>query len=226
MDYDAQLAHFCDPVLVAQVESFDPTVFTEESPLSAAMQSGGGRACAEAVVKYLTLRTGPHFSNRASQIYLSGVSNYHPTLVEPLRTDVTEAIKRLPYSKDIAFNIFTALRIHRIDIRDHFEGKILSDWNFKHPRAPDAERWQYNLYLAQFGDQQAVQALSDKIAATTYGNDVQILLDDLSNLHNQDAKRIFEAYRDDQRTGDAPNGPGATTAEFVALYLQLHDWSK
>lgn len=226
MDYDAQLTQFCDPVLVAQVEVFDPTVFTEEDPLSMAVQSSGGAACAEAIVKYLTLRTGPHFSNRASQIYLGGVSNYLPNPEETLRTDVIDAIKRLPYSKDIAIDMFTALRIHHIDIRDHFDGKILSDWSFEHPRSPEAERWQYNLYLAQLGDPEAVKALSDKVAATTSGNDVQILLKDLSTLHNQDAKRIFEAYRDDQRTGDGPSGPGATNAEFVTLYLQLHDWSQ
>ena len=124
MDYDAQLTQFCNPVLAAQVEQFDTQGFPDD-PFASALDTGGGPVCAEAIVKYLTPRTGRHFSIRASQIYLGGVSNYLPNPTEPVRADVVEAIKRLPYSKEIAADMFTALRVQRIDIRDHFDGKIL-----------------------------------------------------------------------------------------------------
>lgn len=119
---------------------------------------------------------------------------------------------------------FAPLRRNNIDIRVHLLGRVAPVWTFAGPHDLSSMAWHYNLYLAQFRDVEALDALAGKVARTRSGNDLTQLLTSLADVGTVEVRRIVATYADDQRTADGGDGPGLMTSETVRVLLANTAW--
>lgn len=152
--------------------------------------------------------------------FCSSVATYARFFTPLALEQIKHAYLRMPYSDTIALPYFLGLRQTGIDIRDHLASRVKVDWSFTHPRN-NAATWHYYLYLASLGEPGALDALADKIARTKNGNDATNLLESLSKLPGEPVAAILRSYATDQRRADGTEGPGATIAETVNIWLMM-----
>lgn len=176
--------------------------------------------CQVAAVGAIADRLTPYSDPQALDDFFGAVATYARFLPPEDIAAVRDAYLRVPYQPALALNYFGGLMATGIDIRGRLKNRVPEDWSFTQPRR-DAATWHYHLYLASLGDARALQALADKIAATTNGNDATNLLQSLSELKADGVEAILQSYADDPRTADGTEGPGLPISENIKLFMMM-----
>src|SRR5690606_12378282 len=125
--------------------------------------------------------------------FASAVATYGNLLDREDLAQVRNAYLRVAYHPSISHNYFLGLRMTGIDIRDHLRLKVRIDWSFTHPRK-GAATWDYSLYLASLGDQDALEDIAAKLARTENGNEVGTYLASLAESKIPGAEAIIRRY--------------------------------
>ncbi len=197
-----------------------------ESPESGTLfsQIAGQSAldCQVAAVGAIADRLTPYSDPQAMDDFFGAVATYARFLPPEEIAAVRDAYLRLPYQPAFALSYFSGLMATGIDIRGRLKGRVVEDWSFTQPRR-DAATWHYYMYRASLGDRDALQALADKIAATTNGNDATNLLQSLSELKADGVDAILESYADDPRTADGTEGPGLPISENIQIFRMMRN---
>ena len=164
-------------------------------------------------------------SPQALQNWLAGLLSYDGALPDDVQRDVRTAILRLGDHRELSLLYFRVLIRHMIDIRAELADWIVPNWAFTTlPNRPEAHTWNYYVYLASFGDQNAYDKLASRAAQETSGNLALGLYDSLYKLNTPQAREILERHRDDERQIISPDGQKSPLGELIALKLDLGTW--
>lgn len=209
----------CPPVVVTRIEQAD-LQSAEDSNLITWVEENSDRPCAIAALEAIAARLTADSNLTVIDLFCNAVASYAPSLSARQKAVIRAAYLRFPYHPAISFNYFLGLRKTGIDLREALQGRVAESWAFSTPRR-DAETWDYHLYLAELGDEDALEALADKIARTDSGNDVTLMLLSLADVPGAAVDDILRRYDDDPRTADGVSGPGLPVAENVRLLLSM-----
>lgn len=215
MDY----VDICPPAVVERVQITD-LESDDASDLLSWVEQQGNMACTVAVVAAIAERLPSRSPPSVVDSFASSVATYGDQLDRDELAQVRNAYLRVSYSPSISHNYFLGLRLTHIDIRDHLRMKVRIDWSFSHPRK-DAATWDYYLYLASLGDQDALADIAAKIAKTENGNEVGTYLASLAETKLPGVEAILRQYENDPRKVDGANGPTAPLSDMVKVWLLM-----
>lgn len=209
----------CPPAVVQAIEAADFRS-AASAGLIGWVEMQADRACALATIEAVAGRLTTESDLTVVDLFCNAVATYAEMLDAEQKAIIRAAFRRLPYNPAISFNYFMALRLAGIDVRSDLRGRVAVDWSFASPRR-DAQTWDHYLYLASLNEPGAWEALADKIAATTSGNDVALLLESLAELPNPEVDEIIGRYVTDKRTADGVEGPAMSIAKNAELLLEM-----
>jgi hypothetical protein len=211
----------CPPAVVDRVRETDLTA-AAGSTLFSWIASQSELQCQIAALEAVAKRLKSTSHPQVIDDFAASAATYARFLTPEVVDAVRVAFEHVPYSEAIAANYFLALRLNRIDLRDHLRAKVREDWSFEHPNL-NAATWHYYMYLASLGETGALERLAGKIADTANGNDATNLLQSLSELKAEGVDEVLRSYLGDKRTADATEGPGPTIAESVRNFLMMRE---
>ena len=219
MDIEQFFLDNCPVEIVAEVKAADLIRPIGEDIFFTVENSNAGPVCALASTLYLA----PKISRRSSlevQIgFLSSAATYAGLFPVDSLPAIADAILKIQRTNENTFIYFKALRLNKIDVRTVLFGSVVPNWAFQHPRDMDAATWHYNLYLASLGEDDALNALIDKVQTTMDATAVYALLVDLAELPAKEVTQLLRSYLDDTRSTRGSNGPGATLGELVPVLV-------
>ncbi len=210
----------CPPEVRAHIQTVDLRS-SESSTLFAWIAGRAALECQVDAVAAIAERLDADSDPQVIDDFCAAAATYARFIAPADRARVRDAYLRFPYRDAIAMNYFAGLRLNQIDIRAALAGKVDEDWTFVHPRR-DAATWHHYLYLASLDTPGAYEAIRDKLAGTTNGNDLTNLIKSLAELGTPRAGDILRAYRGDPRTADGPVGPGMAVGETVQVLLETY----
>lgn len=225
MEYDVNLSRFC-PVEIQQIvrqadvrQSSAGLIFDQLTEIGTADFN-----CLLNSIGYVGQSLNSSSNPTAITAWLTEVATYAGYFQPEQLKDLKDVLVRLAVPEGNGLLYFAALRRNGIDIRKHLVGRVSPDWAFSKPRDVSATAWHYNLYLARFRDAKAVEALAEKIAMTTGGNDVTLLLNSLADVGTTEVREVVKIYVNDSRSAEGVDGPGLLVSETVALLLSQTLW--
>lgn len=153
--------------------------------------------------------------------WLGAVASYGRHFSPEARDRIRRAYLRIPYDIFFGRTYFSGLRRTGIDLRTEIREWFVEDWDFTDPFDPGAATWHYYLYLASLDEPGALDRLAQKIADTSYGNDVGLMLESLDSLDHPGVTDILRGYVDDPRHRDGMEGPGMPISDYARQLIRF-----
>ncbi|MBT0956276.1 hypothetical protein IV417_02660 [Alphaproteobacteria bacterium KMM 3653] len=221
MDFVELVNATCPPGIAAQVQGFRGGAAEGGRYWDLTPELGG--VCGSNVLGLLAERVDARSDGVFLAAYFAQASDHVATNTAQVRERIAQAAARVDIEArpDLARGYFTALRLNRIDIREALALRPIAPMQGGEFRQLG---WQYHLYLASLDTPGALAAMASHVEGIASGNDVTNLLRSLVELRRRDVRALLETYRGDQRHADGPNGPGATIAQSVAIWIDAVDW--
>lgn len=215
-----EFVEICPPVVVERVRAADLASIDSAGLLDWVARESSQR-CEILSVPEVADRLNAESHPSALRAFLDGVASYGQHFSPEARERIRQAYLRIPYNGFYGNAYFAGLRHTGIDLRAEIREWFVEDWSFTDPFDPGAATWQYYLYLASLDEPGALDRLARKIAETSYGNDVGLMLRSLHSLEHPGVTEILRSYINDTRHRDGMTGPGMPIAEYARLLIQF-----
>jgi hypothetical protein len=142
-----------------------------------------------------------------------GTAYLDPPFMDLLRGSFGIVRYQAPMGKtDYPFIYFGFARALGVDVREEVTPKITWNWGFGQDQL-FSETWQHARYLVAMNDQQASEAVLEKVRRQTEPNVVLSYLRDVAAMKSDRAKWIVTQFADDTRGTDN----GITGVPFIPL---------
>jgi hypothetical protein len=207
----------CPPAVVQAIREADLRSERSSNLISWA-EAEAGIDCAVATLDAVARRVTADSDVAVVDLFWNAVATYAALLGDDQIETIRLAFLRIPYDPALSYTYFRALRHTRIDIRARLRNRVPIDWDFS-TVGRSTPTWDYFLYLATLKEPGALEALAQKIAETSSGNDVTLMLLSLSEVPVAGVDAILRDYLNDTRRADGVEGPGLPVSDSAAYYL-------